>query len=200
MKNEKNQNYPVISKSDPPALNIDDPVISKADPPALNPGAASGRKLFESIGCMGCHTVNGKGGNVGPNLSDIADKGKSRQWLTTQIENPRENDPQSIMPSYNNLSEKQVSDLVDYILTLSEKSGSDNSTQKKIDGPAKNTNISMTAAGEEWSDVCGRCHNLRPPSEYSDAQWTGAVDQMRMLVPLTGQEHKDILEFLKANN
>ena len=61
-------------------------------------------------------------------------------------------------------------------------------------------NVSLSMAGEKWSNICGRCHNLRPPSEYSDAQWTAAVDQMRLLVPLTGQEHRDILEFLKANN
>lgn len=172
--------------------------MSIADPPALNSAAASGRKLFETIGCMGCHTVNGEGGKVGPDLSYEADKGRSRQWLTTQIENPRDNDPQTIMPAFNNLSKEQVSNLVDYLITLSK--GGSNNMQTEGTEPVKNVTSSLTKAGEEWSDICGRCHNLRPPSEYSDTQWIAAVDQMRMLVPLTGQEQKDIVEFLQANN
>jgi mono/diheme cytochrome c family protein len=170
------------------------------DPSAANTGAARGKKLFETVGCMGCHTVNGKGGKVGPNLSDEADKGKSREWLTTQIENPRANDPQTIMPAYSNLSKDQVSDLVDYLMTLSGKSTSDSGVQDGTGSASQNPNVSLTEAGQTWSNICGRCHNLRPPSEYSDAQWTAAVDQMRLLVPLTGQERREVLEFLKASN
>jgi mono/diheme cytochrome c family protein len=182
-----------------PGISSDYELNSINKDPA-NPGASSGRKLFETIGCVGCHTVNGQGGNVGPNLSDEANKGRTRQWLTTQIENPRTNDPQSIMPAYNNLSAEQISDLVDYLLSLSGQSNSNVSMQHVTQVKAKNTNPSLSEAGQEWSEICGQCHNLRPPSEYDDSQWIAAVDQMRLLVPLTGQEQSDILEFLKANN
>jgi mono/diheme cytochrome c family protein len=186
------------SGSDPKAGG--DPSVSQA-------GAQSGRELFDSIGCMGCHTVNGRGGTVGPNLSDEADKGRSRQWLTTQIRDPRANDPDTLMPSYDNLSKDKVSDLVDYLMTLSGKNSSQNKmpgkvakTAKSGKGASESGNISLSQAGEKWSDFCGRCHNLRSPSEYSDAQWTVAMDQMRLIVPLTVQEQHEVLKFLKANN
>jgi mono/diheme cytochrome c family protein len=188
------------SKGVPDPKTGSDPVVSQA-------GAQRGRELFDSIGCMGCHTVNGKGGTVGPNLSDEADKGRSRQWLATQIRDPRANDPETLMPSFDSLSKDKVNDLVDYLMTLSKnkssqdkmREGSDK-TAKSKDEPSGRENISLTKAGEKWSNICGRCHNLRQPSEYSDAQWTAAVDQMRLLVPLTTQEQSEVLKFLKADN
>jgi hypothetical protein len=59
---------------------------------------------------------------------------------------------------------------------------------------------SIAAGGKAWGQRCGRCHNLRPPSEYSDAQWAVAVQHMRVRVPLTGEEQRRILEFLQATN
>jgi mono/diheme cytochrome c family protein len=187
--------------------NAYDPKSKGADPSTANSGAQRGQELFDTIGCMGCHMINGNGGRVGPDLSDEADKGRSRQWLTTQIRDPKSNDPGSIMPAYNNLSDEKINDLVDYLMTLSKnkssqdkmRSGSDK-TAKNKGGASGSENISLTRAGEKWSEICGQCHNLRSPSEYSDAQWTAAVDQMRLLVPLTGQEQREVLEFLQANN
>jgi mono/diheme cytochrome c family protein len=184
-----------------------DPKKTGGDPSISKTGAAKGRELFDSIGCMGCHMVNGKGGMVGPDLSDEADKGKSRKWLTTQIRDPKANDPTTIMPAFDNLSDKKVDYLVDYLMTLSSKKHSHNTkpvkTQKTNESGQASSgsdSISLSVAGEKWSDICGRCHNLRAPSEFSDAQWAVAVDHMRLIVPLTSQEQREVLEFLKANN
>jgi len=171
------------------------------DPSVSHAAVRRGQELFDSVGCMGCHMVNGKGGQVGPNLSDEVGRGRSRQWLTTQIRNPKENDPQSIMPSFNNLSDEKINDLVDYLMTLS---GKKDSRGRMQDGNRKavvgSANVSLSQAGEKWSDICGRCHNLRSPSEYSDAQWSVVLDHMRLIVPLTSQEQDEVLAFLKANN
>ena len=178
--------------------NGNDPKAISQDPPGN--GIANGRNLFETLGCMGCHTVNGKGGKVGPDLTDEGNKGRTRPWLTTQIENPRRNDPQSIMPAFTNMTNEQMNDLIDYLMSLSGRNDSNANIKGVTNVSSKNTNISLTTAGQMWSEICGQCHNLRPPSEYSDAQWTAAMDQMRLLVPLTGQEHNEILEFLQASN
>ena len=178
--------------------NVHDPKPINQDPP--DTGVTRGRILFEKLGCMGCHTVNGKGGKVGPDLTDEADKGRSRQWLSTQIKNPKTNDPQTIMPAFNNLSSEQNNDIVDYLMSLSGKKSSDTNMHDVTNVSARNMTVSLSTAGQKWSDICGQCHNLRSPSEYNDDQWTAAIDQMRLLVPLTGQERNEILEFLQASN
>ncbi len=49
--------------------------------------AASGGSLFSSEGCIGCHTINGTGGSVGPDLSHEGGK-RSLGWIKTQISDP----------------------------------------------------------------------------------------------------------------
>jgi hypothetical protein len=51
-----------------------------------------------------------------------------------------------------------------------------------------------------WAENCSRCHNAPPPDRYSDAQWEVVVDHMRLRANLTGQEARQIAEFLEASN
>lgn len=54
-------------------------------------------------------------------------------------------------------------------------------------------------SGEElWSNNCMRCHNIRPPTMYSDSQWDVIVHHMRLRANITGQEQRAIVEFLKS--
>lgn len=57
----------------------------------------------------------------------------------------------------------------------------------------------MGLSGEElWSNNCLRCHNIRPPTMYSNAQWDVIVHHMRLRSNITGQEQRAIVEFLKS--
>jgi hypothetical protein len=57
----------------------------------------------------------------------------------------------------------------------------------------------MGLSGEElWSNNCLRCHNIRPPTMYSDAQWDVIVHHMRLRANITGQEQRAIVAFLKS--
>lgn len=51
-----------------------------------------------------------------------------------------------------------------------------------------------------WAENCMRCHNMRSPSSYSDAEWEVAVHHMRVRANLTAEEARTIIEFLKASN
>ena len=54
-------------------------------------------------------------------------------------------------------------------------------------------------SGEElWSNNCMRCHNIRPPAMFSNAQWDVIVHHMRLRANITGQEQRAIVEFLKS--
>jgi hypothetical protein len=52
---------------------------------------------------------------------------------------------------------------------------------------------------ELWSDNCARCHNIRPPDEFSAAQWDVIVHEMRLRANLTGEEQREIVKFLQAS-
>src|SRR5216683_485389 len=55
-------------------------------------------------------------------------------------------------------------------------------------------------SGEElWTMNCQRCHNIRPPTMYSNAQWDVIVHHMRIRANITGQEQRAIVEFLKSS-
>lgn len=51
-----------------------------------------------------------------------------------------------------------------------------------------------------WSENCARCHNGRPPEEFSDAQWAAIVHHMRLRADLTGEEQREITAFLQASH
>jgi ubiquinol-cytochrome c reductase cytochrome b subunit len=91
------------------------PVASVAH---LSASAREGTKLFQSLGCVGCHRVNGTGGTAGPDLSHEALRGRSRQWLVGQIRAPQSHDPNTGMPAFASLSDVQVNQLTDYLLSL----------------------------------------------------------------------------------
>jgi cytochrome c5 len=60
---------------------------------------------------------------------------------------------------------------------------------------------SMQLSGEElWSNNCQRCHNIRPPTMYSNAQWDVIVHHMRVRANITGSEQRAIVEFLKSSS
>ncbi len=182
--------------------SLSEPADPPGDPHSSSASVASGQNLFATLGCAGCHTTNGKGGLAGPDLSNEGSKGRSRQWLRTQIRNPKANDPQSIMPPNPTLSEEQVDNLVDYMVSLGTAGGPTGATAARTMGgrPIASVASPITVGGTKWSQRCGQCHNLRPPSEYSDAQWAVSLHHMRVRVPLTGEEQRDILAFLQASN
>jgi mono/diheme cytochrome c family protein len=186
------------------SAGLADPPGSQGDPAPSAADVENGRQLFASSGCAGCHTVNGKGGLAGPDLSNEAGKGRTRDWLAAKIHNPKADDPQTIMPAVTTLSERQISNLVDYLLSLTPAGGQTApaaaGTTAGQPAAAMAASPSVAAGGATWSQRCGQCHNLRPPSEYSDAQWAVAVQHMRVRVPLTGKEQRDVLAFLQASN
>jgi ubiquinol-cytochrome c reductase cytochrome b subunit len=94
------------------------PPPKKAEKAAVPESVKKGEQLFHSAGCGSCHRVNGKGGTIGPDLSNEGQIGRSRKWLVTQIRNPKAYVPDSIMPAFTSPSDQEVNYLVDYLLSL----------------------------------------------------------------------------------
>jgi hypothetical protein len=77
--------------------------------------------------------------------------------------------------------------------------GCNSSTSKTAATPLAAPESSKGSA-QLWSENCGRCHNIRTPASYSDAEWQVSMHHMRVRGYLTGEEHRRILEYLQASN
>ena len=76
-----------------------------------------GALLFKNNDCIVCHTINGKGGSVGPNLTYVGQR-RSRSYIIEQIINPKSHNSNTAMPSFAHFPEKDINDLADYLSSL----------------------------------------------------------------------------------
>lgn len=102
------------------------------DAPALSEQARSGQTLFNTVGaCNSCHTVNGVGGLIGPDLVGVADRMRiahpdlsAEEGLELEIVDPiehvTENYRGDLMPfNYaDTLTDEQIKEIVAYLISL----------------------------------------------------------------------------------
>jgi cytochrome c551/c552 len=96
--------------------------------------AAAGKALFDAQGCTACHTFKpaGSTAKVGPDLDNLvgdarkANRGSPAEYAAESIEDPSAyvvpGYPKGVMPTFN-LSDKQVADLVAFLLSGSGAAG-----------------------------------------------------------------------------
>ncbi len=84
----------------------------------LTASEARGLSLFVDRDCAYCHQIAGKGGHrTGPDLVNIAAKGRTRERLARYIKNPRLASATSLMPAYD-LPDSDLRALADFVLAL----------------------------------------------------------------------------------
>jgi nitric oxide reductase subunit C len=76
-----------------------------------------GEAIFKDQGCSACHMIGGIGGTAGPDLTQVGGR-RDKEWIEEQLKNPKSHNPNSIMPSYAKLPEKDREDLADYLSGL----------------------------------------------------------------------------------
>ena len=100
------------SQNLPPALAVAAPPASTYQP------AGKAGQLIADLACFSCHTINGRGSDMAP---DLTWEGSSvqRQWLKDFLKNPNTLRPALIrrMPKFN-LSDNDINELTDYIMTV----------------------------------------------------------------------------------
>jgi nitric oxide reductase subunit C len=82
-------------------------------------GAEDGKKLFAEKKCINCHSLGSEKGamaKLGGPLDAVGSK-RDAAWLTGYFTDPKSQLPNAKMPNQK-LTEKQVEDLVQYILTV----------------------------------------------------------------------------------
>jgi quinol-cytochrome oxidoreductase complex cytochrome b subunit/nitrite reductase/ring-hydroxylating ferredoxin subunit len=141
----------------------------------ISESGSKGEQLFRSTGCIGCHRVNGQGGTVGPELTSESLKSKSRQWLITQIRDPKKQNPNTIMPAFSSATDQEVNEIVDFLQSLASSKSSSPvppmsqlatmTTQNKLivgphgqPGPAANVIGSVDRGAILFQQNCESCH------------------------------------------
>jgi mono/diheme cytochrome c family protein len=84
-----------------------------------------GELLFQNKGCIGCHVIQGEGGAVGPNLTNVYSE-KGEDYVRQSILNPNaviaEGFQANVMPQNFSqlLSEEELSFIVSYLASVGE--------------------------------------------------------------------------------
>ncbi len=81
---------------------------------------AAGRKLLEDLNCLACHSLGGKGSEVGPPLDDVGLR-RTREQLLARMRARRAGDIMPTLPP--NMSNEEINQLVDYLASLKGKVG-----------------------------------------------------------------------------
>ncbi len=126
----------------------------KADP-------AAGRALFGELRCVSCHSVNGRGGDMGPELTRIGDK-VGREWLFGFLKNPHREQPDTPMLEYR-LSDTQLRDLTTFLLDEYRTSGGGPDQP-----PSSYQDPQAVAAGRATfiRRGCPSCHQLKDVPDH----------------------------------
>ena len=84
--------------------------MEKGDP-------ARGEASFNERSCAFCHTINGRGGNLGPDLTDIKKK-QSDERIFKWLKDPQALKPDTIMPRVSWTSDREIYDVISYLTSL----------------------------------------------------------------------------------
>ena len=91
------------------------PIVN--EPAVTSPSVLSGRDIYSRHGCEACHSIHGKGGKIGPDLTHVAARRPDAEWHYRHFRDPRAVVPGSIMPKIE-LTDKELKELTDYMLSL----------------------------------------------------------------------------------
>lgn len=85
-------------------------------PPKAIAGVVRGRQLMNRYLCLGCHQINGEGGDEGPDLS-IVGSHRNWLWLYAHLARPQGVVVGSTMPVFP-LVREEIKDVTSYLMTL----------------------------------------------------------------------------------
>lgn len=88
----------------------------KTLPPRVTAAVVRGRQLVNRYLCLGCHKINGDGGEEGPELSTVGSD-RSWLWLYAHLARPQGVVAGSTMPVFS-LNREEIKDITVYLMTL----------------------------------------------------------------------------------
>lgn len=89
------------------------PVVPAGEASSL---VQAGQRVYREIECTYCHSINGVGGSIGPDLSNIGGE-MDKQRLVTYLKNPHAMIPTTLHPKLQ-FTDEELNALVAYLATL----------------------------------------------------------------------------------
>lgn len=77
----------------------------------------AGNKIYLAQGCNACHSIQGTGGTLAPDLTHVGSR-RSQAWMMQEINDPVSHKAGSVMPSFTQLSESDKQQLANYLVSL----------------------------------------------------------------------------------
>ena len=112
----------------------------------------AGEGVVEELDCRQCHTIQGDGGDVGPDLTNVGLR-RSKGWLVSWLEDPTLYRPASGMPGFEWKSEQEIYDIIAYLDTLKQPVDKEKILKEK----------NLVEAGQKLVRAydCRACHKIR---------------------------------------
>jgi mono/diheme cytochrome c family protein len=147
-----------------------------------------GWRLIEEHGCLGCHTLDGKGGNLGPDITRVGEKTpheltfahldaheprRTTTWLEQHFLDPQAVSPGSLMPNVN-LSEEEAEALTAVMLSLRTK-------RPRSPEPAAARAPRQESGGVLYAKYCSACHGADGEGDSAPGIHTPSLNNDDML-------------------
>ncbi|HXE97133.1 MAG TPA: cytochrome c [Dongiaceae bacterium] len=84
---------------------------------SVGAGVSPGAAVFQSKGCMNCHSLHGTGGKFGPPLDTIGQK-LTEEQIKRYVHDPRSVNTKALMPPQKELSDRELEEVAKFLGNL----------------------------------------------------------------------------------
>jgi mono/diheme cytochrome c family protein/predicted nucleic acid-binding Zn-ribbon protein len=143
------------------------------------PLLSEGQRLFEQVGCTGCHLVKGYENipKIAPSLMKISAK-VDPSWMVRWIENPHKFRPRTRMPNFELKQEDAVA-IASYIWSQSKEEGDKWTKEHPLPANVRDGEANAVARGKQLVETigCKGCHG------FADGELSTPLGKEKDLVP-----------------
>jgi mono/diheme cytochrome c family protein len=143
------------------------------------PLLAEGQRLFEQIGCTGCHLVKGYENipKIGPSLRKISAK-VDPSWMVRWIENPHRFRPRTRMPDFD-LKQDDAIAIASFLWSISKEEGDKWTQEHTLPAGFREGDANEAGKGKKLVESigCKGCHG------FAEGEFSTSVGKEKDLVP-----------------
>jgi cytochrome c551/c552 len=147
----------------------------------LSTDPEQGRAVFQEKGCIRCHSVNGVGGKIGPDLGGLGAEPSGPAFLVTAMWNHAPHMwayMQAEHLSYPTLSYEEAAQVVAYLYMANRKDGKGNARHGRLlfgaDGCVRCHSVTGTGENGDHPSEAFRADAIETPTAWVQALWNNA--------------------------